>query len=588
MAFPFPAPTSNIYAMARFGGGLLTVPFAENLIYHIDAEKSAKTFSGANLLTISDLSGNGAVTTGTSGAEPTISADGKGIVFDGTAELQFTGVTTDRRNSSHFVVVRTNRTVGGRQTPLYQPLVGAASGNRFTITVENSEVRTFDSAFAVTGIHFGHSAEAYYSVKGPTQEVIGCAGESFTAPAEAAGTSVDGKIGRWDVTNLNGLNDAHIMAVLIYDRELTSLECDRVLDYLKAAYGVVDKNEPLCVIFAGDSITWGADATDRILYSTPAQFSRIGPKNPKVYNRGSSGYTWTTDTNATAVKLQMTRFANYPRRRIVAFYGRNDITTGRTSAQIIADIDTFITNIRTHQADAKVYGCTILPRTSESAGGLIIKDAVNDYIKNTADFDLVIDYAADSRLSDASDLTYFSADGVHLTDAGHGVCAEIAHAAFTAAGDFDVIPAENGNPLIPTMTDYTTSDVTMSSSSLLSTYDAWKASNGTTSGGAATYWLSAVESPTWLRVEFPEPKSVYEFELATSVSTRAPVDFILRGRNGAGAWTTLFSVTGASWVANTVQSFRTDDQGLYDTYELYVTADGGNGRTAIDQFQLFS
>jgi hypothetical protein len=81
---------------------------------------------------------------------------------------------------------------------------------------------------------------------------------------------------------------------------------------------------------------------------------------------------------------------------------------------------------------------------------------------------------------------------------------------------------------------------------------------------------------------------VYEFELAAPAVSRAPVDFILRGRNGAGAWITLFSTSGATWTANVVQSFRTDAQGLFDTYELFVTADGGNGRTNVDQFQLYS
>ena len=150
------------------------------------------------------------------------------------------------------------------------------------------------------------------------------------------------------------------------------------------------------------------------------------------------------------------------------------------------------------------------------------------------------------------------------------------------------LPGENGNPLIPTMTAATTSGVTMSASSLLVTYDAWKAANGTTSGAATTYWLSGVETPTWLRTVFTSPVVVYEFELAAPVLSRAPISFILRGRNGAGAWTTLASATGVSWVINVKQSFRTDVQGLYDTYEFYTTLDGGNGRTNVDQFQLFS
>lgn len=150
------------------------------------------------------------------------------------------------------------------------------------------------------------------------------------------------------------------------------------------------------------------------------------------------------------------------------------------------------------------------------------------------------------------------------------------------------IPAENGSPLIPTMTGFTTSDVTMSASSTLSGFEAWEASDGTTSGASGTYWLSGVETPTWLRTVFPSPVVVYEFELSVPFASRAPVDFVLRGRNGAGAWTTLVSVTGASWLNNELRSYRTDVQGLFDTYELYTTLTIGDGRTNADQYQLYS
>jgi hypothetical protein len=151
-----------------------------------------------------------------------------------------------------------------------------------------------------------------------------------------------------------------------------------------------------------------------------------------------------------------------------------------------------------------------------------------------------------------------------------------------------LVPAENGNPLIPTMTAATTSGVTMTASSLLAGWEAWEASDGTTSGASGTYWLSAVESPTWLRTVFPAPVIVYEFEFAAPFASRAPVDFILRGRNGAGAWTTLFSATGETWSNGQLHSFRTDVQGLFDTYELYTTLTTGDGRTNVDRYQLLS
>lgn len=150
------------------------------------------------------------------------------------------------------------------------------------------------------------------------------------------------------------------------------------------------------------------------------------------------------------------------------------------------------------------------------------------------------------------------------------------------------IPAENGNPLIPIMTAATTSGVTMTASSVLPGFEVWEASDGTTSGASGTYWLSDVETPTWLRTVFPAPVVVYEFEFAVPFASRAPRNFILRGRKGVGTWTTLITVTGAVWVNGQLRSYRTGVQGLFDTIELYTTFTPGDGRTNVDQYQLFS
>jgi lysophospholipase L1-like esterase len=58
---------------------------------------------------------------------------------------------------------------------------------------------------------------------------------------------------------------------------------------------------------------------------------------------------------------------------------------------------------------------------------------LNTLIKSDATlYDSLIDLGADSRLQDATNVTYYNADKVHLTDTGYGVVAALVAAQVSA------------------------------------------------------------------------------------------------------------------------------------------------------------
>lgn len=257
--------------------------------------------------------------------------------------------------------------------------------------------------------------------------------ESKTITAFSAGTVSGGKIGRWDGTSFS-LTSTDILALFAYDRTLTSDEVNAVRDWITIQYGAVARTANTAVIFEGDSITYGTQSTDSITMSYPAQLSRLGSSHPKIWNGGSGGDTALNNVTAGATKTVLTAFAGYTNRLVVYWLGTNDIANGRSAVQIEADIDSYIAAVRAHDAGAIIIGNTILPRDPFNASQDTIIAEVNTYIKNSADFDFTIDVAADSRLDDSTDLTYYDADTIHLNDTGYGIVAELVRNAINAQG----------------------------------------------------------------------------------------------------------------------------------------------------------
>lgn len=116
----------------------------------------------------------------------------------------------------------------------------------------------------------------------------------------------------------------------------------------------------------------------------------------------------------------------------VIFGGLNDATAGASAATIWERLQQYI--LQRKAAGFKVVVCTEID--CQSAGAIAagwsgtVMPALNSSIKSNAAAMgyTVCDLAADARLMNANDTTYFSADKIHQTTAGYGVIAGLVKA----------------------------------------------------------------------------------------------------------------------------------------------------------------
>lgn len=108
-----------------------------------------------------------------------------------------------------------------------------------------------------------------------------------------------------------------------------------------------------------------------------------------------------------------------------AFHSCNGVGGNRTGAQIRADLDTWITNLRTAISGVVIGHGTILERTGLSGAQATARADFNDYVMARgayagagASLDFRIDTAAISGLTNAADTNKF-VGGLHPTRSGY-------------------------------------------------------------------------------------------------------------------------------------------------------------------------
>lgn len=118
--------------------------------------------------------------------------------------------------------------------------------------------------------------------------------------------------------------------------------------------------------------------------------------------------------------------------------GTTQVDLGQAAATIYASEGTIIDLVRTEATAVGVdtflvIGSTTTPSTSFSAGDNAILDELNNLKRADASgfYDTLVDLAADPRLDDPADTTYYQ-DGTHPTTAGAAAIAELMGAAVDA------------------------------------------------------------------------------------------------------------------------------------------------------------
>lgn len=174
------------------------------------------------------------------------------------------------------------------------------------------------------------------------------------------------------------------------------------------------------VVFDGQSL----NATP-INHSYPRQLMTVLRSGVPWNNVAIGGTSWSTlDNTALQRTYSHAPLANYA--ILILCGGTSDILEGDDGATVVADMFNYSNAGRSGGFDY-VIGTTITPNLAFTGGQESIRTSANGFILAAvpATFNAVVDFAADSRLSDASNLTYYNADGLHWTAAGADVAASL-------------------------------------------------------------------------------------------------------------------------------------------------------------------
>jgi hypothetical protein len=221
-----------------------------------------------------------------------------------------------------------------------------------------------------------------------------------------------------------------IYEIVIYSTPLSDSQVRTVLANLHASNRLrLDANSQQ-VIFIGDSSTTGAESgpfTHSYPWALCQQYG--GNLKPLVVAEDGAGIA-NQQTNVTNFVLGLDR-GSFTANVAIVCCGSDDILGGRTAAQIITDLSALCSGLRS--AGFKVIITTLPARDAESGyttANIATLASVNASIRSgySAYANALADWAADPRLSDCTDTTYFL-DGRNTTDAGDGVKATIVKAA---------------------------------------------------------------------------------------------------------------------------------------------------------------
>lgn len=116
--------------------------------------------------------------------------------------------------------------------------------------------------------------------------------------------------------------------------------------------------------------------------------------------------------------------------------GQSDILADMTAAQVVAGMESYA-NARRAAGFSVLVGSTLPDMVTGSVTVTPAQHAVlqqvNALVRISSVFDAIADLAADPRLADASNTTFFS-DGLHPTTAGAAAMADVFEAAFATVG----------------------------------------------------------------------------------------------------------------------------------------------------------
>lgn len=195
------------------------------------------------------------------------------------------------------------------------------------------------------------------------------------------------------------------------------------------------------IVGFGDSITDGScttlDAHDRWEDLVALRLALRHGKPKAVVNEGIGGNTVTRaglipppDSPPGTERLDRDVLEQAGVTDVILFMGTNDIRREASAAQVIAGMQEIIDRVKARRL--KIIGVTIIPRHNRPPSGTntgwndaktAIRNEVNDWIRNEANFDAVLDFDKVVRDPSSPNLInpIFNCDGIHPNPFGYFV-----------------------------------------------------------------------------------------------------------------------------------------------------------------------
>lgn len=436
------------------GGGAAFSPLSLLPALWLDAGDSSTRYQDAALTTLAlsdadpvggwkDKSGNGNNALQSSAlVRPALKlniVNGRSVLrWSGSHLMQASGVATNRQAFTAFYVVRPANTTqtsmfGWFQTSGIQLLQGTSPYNSYQY-YDGSGVYTDVVDPPSTG---GFQIYAFSArTAGSPRTQIRVNGRADALKTQTSATASNLWLGGFSGTP-QWVGD--MAEVLIFSGSLTDAQIASVESYLAARYAIAltttawppaAANICLC---DGNSLTYGTGASDAA-HAYPSLLAANLGATWWTPNYGFTGQRTTAMTAQAPRQVDPKLGVSYAKHILVAWEVTNDLYFGASAATAYSN---YVAYCQARQAAGwQVVAATVLPRSDTSTPGTFEADrqTVNTNVRaNWATFASVLaDVAADTRLGDAGDqldTTYYSADRVHLKDAGYAVVEPIVRAA---------------------------------------------------------------------------------------------------------------------------------------------------------------
>lgn len=201
------------------------------------------------------------------------------------------------------------------------------------------------------------------------------------------------------------------------------------------------------IVCDGDSITFGYGLADPTTEAWPARLAAlINNATWSIVNKAVSGQTLSQMEADASTDIDPLFNGSYSRNIVICMGGTNDFY-GAGNASVAVCLSRLQTYCANRQAAGwEVWVCTMLPFDATFSNFPVVKQtnanqSIGDFNSSVrlaylAYADVLVDFAADSRIGDAgdwADSTYYQSDGVHPKAAGDVILAAIAFAAWSAS-----------------------------------------------------------------------------------------------------------------------------------------------------------